>query len=168
MLGLFRMHNCIPVFLHYNNNVTQKSFIILFFIFNPTIFPNTFIVAFQFCELILQNVILQNLFSLLYRPGSRKWWRGIPLQYRRVDKAPGWQKGRKSGGLVKSPVIKLACSDLQHTRIGDHRVKDEVARCKLRRLSDWRSPEQAHRQRWRWCRLWRRPARPQGRCMKAP
>ena len=42
---------------------------------------------------------------------------------------------------MKSPVIKLACSDLQHTRIGDHRVKDEVARCKLRRPSGWRSPE---------------------------
>ena len=24
---------------------------------------------------------------------------------------------------MKSPVIKLACSDLQHTRTGDHRVK---------------------------------------------
>ena len=34
----------------------------------------------------------------MYRPDSRKWWRGIKLQYRRVDKAPGWQKGRKSGG----------------------------------------------------------------------
>ena len=104
----------------------------------------------------------------LYRPGSRKWWRGIKLQYRRVDKAPWLAEGKEVGGLVKSPVIKLACSDLQHTRIGDHRVKDEVARCKLKRPSDWRSPEQAHRQRWRWCRLWRRPARPQGRCMKAP
>ena len=31
---------------------------------------------------------------------------------------------------MKSPVIKLACSDLQHTRIGDHPVEDEVARCK--------------------------------------
>ena len=36
---------------------------------------------------------------------------------------------KEVGGLVKSPVIKLACSDLQHTRIGDHRVKDEVAGC---------------------------------------
>ena len=41
---------------------------------------------------------------------------------------------------MKSPVIKLECSDLQHTRTGDHQVKDEVARCKLRRPSDWRSP----------------------------
>ena len=59
------------------------------------------------------------------------------------------QVGGREGsrGLVKSPFIKLACSVLQHTRIGDHRVKDEVARCKLRRPSDWRSPEQAHRQR---------------------
>jgi len=28
---------------------------------------------------------------------------------------------------------------------GDRPVEDEVARCKLRRPSDWRSPEQAHR-----------------------
>ena len=58
------------------------------------------------------------------------------------------QVGRRGGsrGLVKSPVIELACSDLQHTRTGDHRVKDEVARCKLRRPRDWRSPEKAHRQ----------------------
>ena len=50
-------------------------------------------------------------------------------------------EGKEVGGLVKSPVIKLARSDLQHTRTGDHPVKDEVARCKLRRPSDWRSPE---------------------------
>ena len=31
---------------------------------------------------------------------------------------------------MKSPVMKLACSDLQHTRTGDHPVEDEVARCK--------------------------------------
>ena len=48
------------------------------------------------------------------------------------------QVGRREevGGLVKSPVMKLACSDLQHTRTGGHRVKDEVARCKLRRPND--------------------------------
>ena len=42
------------------------------------------------------------------------------------------QVGRREGsrGLLKLPVIKLACSDLQRTRTGGHRVKDEVARCK--------------------------------------
>ena len=40
-------------------------------------------------------------------------------------------EGKEVGGFVKSPVIKLACSDLQHTRTGDHPVEDEVARCKL-------------------------------------
>ena len=29
---------------------------------------------------------------------------------------------------MKSPVIKLACSDLQHTRTGDRLVEGEVAR----------------------------------------
>ena len=37
-------------------------------------------------------------------------------------------EGKEVGALVKSPVIKSACSDLQHAKIGDHRVKDEVAR----------------------------------------
>ena len=34
----------------------------------------------------------------LYRPGSRKSWRGTKLRYRRVGETLGWQKGRKSGG----------------------------------------------------------------------
>jgi len=45
-------------------------------------------------------------------------------------------EGKEVGGLVKSPVMKLACSDLQYTRTGGHRVKDEVARCELRQPSD--------------------------------
>ena len=35
---------------------------------------------------------------VLYRPGGRMRWRGILSQCGRVDKAPGWQKRRKSGG----------------------------------------------------------------------
>ena len=35
-------------------------------------------------------------------------------------------EGKEVGGLVWSPVIKLACSDLQHTGTGGHQVEDEV------------------------------------------
>ena len=41
----------------------------------------------------------------MYRPGSRKWWRGIKLLYRRVDGTPGWQKGRKSGGSCSRHLL---------------------------------------------------------------
>ena len=41
----------------------------------------------------------------MYRPGSRKWWRGTKLQYRRVDETPGWQKGRKSGGSCSRQLL---------------------------------------------------------------
>ena len=41
----------------------------------------------------------------MYRPGSRKWWRGIKLQYRRVDETPGWQKGGKSGGSCSRQLL---------------------------------------------------------------
>ena len=58
-----------------------------------------------------------------------------------MDKAPEWQKGRKSGGSCnrqllswRAPIFKIP---------GDRPVEDEVARCELRRPSDWRSPEQS-------------------------
>ena len=41
----------------------------------------------------------------MYRPGSRKWWRGIKLLYRRVNGTPGWQKGRKSGGSCNRQLL---------------------------------------------------------------
>ena len=55
----------------------------------------------MFIEVLITSfiVMLWLLLYLLYRLGSRKWWRGIKLLYRRVERTPGWQKGRRSGGL---------------------------------------------------------------------
>jgi len=63
---------------------------------------------------------------ILYRPGSRKWWRGTKPQSRRVDKAPELQKGRKSEGSCNRQLLswRAAISSIP----GDRPVEDEVAR----------------------------------------
>ena len=39
---------------------------------------------------------------------------------------------KEVGRHVWSPIVKLACSDFQFTRIGDRQVEDEVARLKMK------------------------------------
>ena len=38
--------------------------------------------------------------SIVYRPGSRKWWRGIELSYRRAKRDTWLAEGKEVGGLV--------------------------------------------------------------------
>ena len=105
-------------------------------------------------------------------------WKCTALVVGSDDVAPSYSVGvltrrqiyRREGSQGAREVASYEAGVLRSLAYQNRRspVEDEVTRCKLRRPSDWRSPEQAHRRRWRQCRLWRRPARPQGRCTKAP
>ena len=41
----------------------------------------------------------------MYRPGSRKWWRGIELLYRRVERDTWLAEGKEVGGSCSRQLL---------------------------------------------------------------